>query len=131
MGSVTVASMRSVGSPLDLRIRREARKSRALLRSAKISLFDTEQNQDIEPMPTKEMNPEPKSEEENIQDLANWLKCMASFDSFGRSIEQVIGIKVGVLPSAVSKNAERFDQMNVVDDEFYTYTGKTCFFIKK
>jgi len=123
MGSVTVASMRSVGSPLDLRIRREARKSRALLRSAKISLFDTEQNQDIEPMPTKEMIPEPKSEEENIQDLANWLKCMASFESFGRSIEQVIGIKVGVLPSAVSKNAERFDQMSVVDDEFYTYTG--------
>lgn len=121
---MTVYPMSSIGSPLDLRIRREARKSKAFLQSAKLSRFDFERNKDSDPMATIVVENTPsKSEAENVQDLSSWLKSMASFNSCGRTIEQLEGIKVGVLPSCVSKEAERFDPMSVVDDEFYTYKG--------
>ena len=127
MDSVTGYPTTSIGSPLDLRIRREARKSKAFLQSAKMSRFDFERTKDSDPMATtvvenKIVTPS-RSEAENVQDLANWLNSMATFNSCGRTIEQLEGIKVRILPSAVSKEAERFDPMSVVDDEFYTYKG--------
>ena len=125
MGSVTVSPMRSIGSPLDLRIKREARKSKAFLHSATVSRFDSEKDKGTEQMSLKNDNITAlKSEAENVEDLSNWLKNMTNIDTCGRTVEQVEGIKVGVLPSSVSKDAERFDQMSVVDDEFYTYTGE-------
>ena len=125
MGSVTVSPMRSIGSPLDLRIKREARKSKAFLHSATVSRFDSEKDKGTEQMSLKNDNITAlKSEAENVEDLSDWLKNMTNIDTCGRTVEQVEGIKVGVLPSSVSKDAERFDQMSVVDDEFYTYTGE-------
>ena len=127
MGSVTVSPMRSIGSPLDLRIKREARKSKAFLHSATVSRFDSEKDKGTEQMSLKNDNITAlKSEAENVEDLSDWLKNMTNIDTCGRTVEQVEGIKVGVLPSSVSKDAERFDQMSVVDDELYTYTGEKC-----
>ena len=125
MGSVTVCSISSIGSPLDLRIRREARKSKALLDTTTVLRFDSERERETEEKSnTIKTVPVMKSEAENVEDLSSWLKTMTHIDTCGRTIEQVEGIQIGVLPSTVSKNAERFDQMNVMDDEFYTYTGK-------
>eukprot|EP00092_Neocalanus_flemingeri_P001183 GFUD01001260.1.p1 GENE.GFUD01001260.1~~GFUD01001260.1.p1 ORF type:complete len:494 (+),score=107.84 GFUD01001260.1:94-1575(+) len=127
MGTVTVLTLSSIGSPLDLRIRREARKSKAFLQSARsLCVHSDKLNQSGEMNRTlvkSEMAVVKKSAEENVEDLSIWLKSLSSFDSCGRTIEQLEGIRVGALPSSVSKEAERFDPMTDVDDEFYTYTG--------
>jgi len=127
MGSVTVCPFSSIVSPLDLRIRREARKSKAFLQSATSTLFDSERYKGSEEIMTIPVETEKvaakKSVGENIHDIDNWLKSLSSFDTCGRTIEQIEGIKVGVLPSLVSKEVEKFDPMTAVDDEFYTYTG--------
>jgi len=125
--SLTAYPTGSVGSPLDLRIRREARKSRALLQSAKCSILEMNKSKDSEQIDTMTDIPKvvvhKKTTPENVEDLDNWLKSMSSLNACGRSVEQIEGIKVGPLPSVVSKQAERFDPMSVVDEEYYTYTG--------
>ena len=117
-----------VGSALDLKIRREKRKMNAFLKTLKSSSVDAGRPCSVVEGDTSQMktivHAQTKSDKEHAQDIANWLKCLASFDSCGRTIEQIEGIKIGALPSTVAKDAERFDPMSVLDDEFYTYTGE-------
>ena len=98
------------------------------MQSATSTLFDSERYKGSEEIMTIPVETEKvaakKSVGENIHDIDNWLKSLSSFDTCGRTIEQIEGIKVGVLPSLVSKEVEKFDPMTAVDDEFYTYTGK-------
>ena len=104
-----------VGSVLDIRMRREARKSRAVL------LAKTGQQPEMAPsnqtlkcqQASKEAST--RSTEESRKELADWLRTMKSFvlgtDPTNALVEK--SLRLGSLPSSVSSSAAGFDPMEV------------------
>ena len=128
-----------VGSALDIRMRREARRSRAVLQ-----VKTGHQPEMDPPVQTSKGQQIPKeasrSTEESKKELAGWLRTMKSFvlgtDPTNALVEKAL--KLGTLPSSVSSSAAVFDPMEVelsstkqmllfllkvLDDEFFTYSG--------
>ena len=102
-----------VGSVLDIRMRREARKSRAVL------LAKTAQQPEMTPSNTQTSNCQQaakevsnKSSEESIKELTDWLRTMKCFvlgsDPTNARVEK--SLKLGSLPSSVSSSATKCDQ---------------------
>ena len=100
-----------VGSVLDIRMRREARRSRAVL------LAKTAQQPEMAPSKCQQAPKEvsTRSTEETRKDLADWLRTMKSFvlgtDPTNALVEK--SLKLGSLPSSVSSSAAGFDPMEV------------------
>lgn len=110
-----------LGSPLDVRMRRESRRSRALLTTRSAALARQEVTHVKE---TAVAPPRPALVEGTqacSEDLAAWLAAMHSFVlAPGKVLES---LHLGVLQSDVTKYAVPFDPMEVLDDDFYSYVG--------
>ena len=100
-----------VGSVLDIRMRRDARKSRAVL------LAKTAQQPEMAPSKCEQAPKEvtTRSTEESRKELADWLRTMKSFilgtDPTNALVEK--SLKLGSLPSLVSSSVAGFDPMEV------------------
>ena len=106
-----------VGSVLDIRMRREARKSRAVLLAK-----TAHQQPEIIPSNAQTSNCQQaakevsdKSSEESVKELTDWLRTMKCFvlgtDPTNARVEK--SLKLGSLPSSVSSSATKFDPMEV------------------
>lgn len=107
-----------LGSALDIRMRREARRRSNLLQT-KTMPMDTA----IPPViPAPE---EMRTVEEWREDLTAWLAAMRCFtlgsDPTTRLAEKAL--KLGTLPSSVAPTAKVLDPMEVLDDDFYEHKG--------
>ena len=100
-----------VGSVLDIRMRREARKSRSAL------LAKTAQQPEMSPSKCQQAPKEvsTRSTEESRKELADWLRTMKNFilgtDPTNALVEK--SLKLGSLPSLVSSSVAGFDPMEV------------------
>ena len=105
-----------VGSLLDVRMRREARRSRAVLlaKTGHQPEMDPSSNQTLKCRQAPKEAPT-RSTEENRKELADWLRTMKSFvlgtDPTNALVEK--SLKLGTLPSSVSSSAAVFDPMEV------------------
>ena len=103
-----------VGSLLDVRMRREARRSRAVLLAKTGHQPEMDSNQTLKCRQAPKEAPT-RSTEENRKELADWLRTMKSFvlgtDPTNALVEK--SLKLGTLPSSVSSSAAVFDPMEV------------------
>lgn len=112
----------NVSSVLDSRLRRETRRSRLLIKSAKLNLEDYhhqkeavpshQENVDMKSAPLKMASNSNPSEE-----LSTWLDSLNTFH------QRYVSPTLTALQSNVSHATEKFDPIASVDDEFYEYTG--------
>lgn len=108
-----------VGSLLDVRMRREARRSRAVLlaKTGQQPQMDPTSNQSVQTSKSQQAPKEAptRSTEESRKELADWLRTMKSFvlgsDPTNALVEK--SLKLGTLPSSVSSSAAVFDPMEV------------------
>ena len=109
-----------VGSLLDVSMRREARRSRAVLlaKTGHQPEMDPTSNQNVRTSKGQQAHPKEastKSTEESRKELADWLRTMKSFvlgtDPTNALVEK--SLKLGTLPSSVSSSAAVFDPMEV------------------
>ena len=107
-----------VGSVLDIRMRREARKSRAILLAKTTQQPEmASSNQNVQTRQCEQASKEAsaRSTEESRRELADWLRTMKSFvlgtDPTNALVEK--SLRLGSLPSSVSSSAAVFDPMEV------------------
>jgi len=114
-----------VGSVLDIRMRREARRSRAVLQAKNTEMVPSNPNTETSRCKKPVAKEACRTSEESKADLTGWLRTMKSFvlgsDPTNALVEK--SLKLGTLPSLVSPSAAVLDPMEVLDDEFFTHSG--------
>ena len=109
-----MATVASPLTPLESRMRREARRNRALLQAR------TSPPEQPTPATAPAPPPQIRSEEECSAELVAWLRTMTSF-VLGPEGERYMA--KGVLQSTVTSSAKVCDPMEVLDDYYYEYQG--------
>ena len=104
-----------VGSVLDIRMRREARRSRAVLQAKTTEMAPSNSNSETSKCHKPVAKDVCRTSEESKADLTSWLRTMKSFvlgsDPTNALVEK--SLKLGTLPSLVSPSAAVLDPMEV------------------
>ena len=104
-----------VGSVLDIRMRREARRSRAVLQAKNTEMVPSNPNTETSRCKKPVAKEACRTSEESKADLTGWLRTMKSFvlgsDPTNALVEK--SLKLGTLPSLVSPSAAVLDPMEV------------------
>ena len=104
-----------VGSVLDIRMRREARRSRAVLQAKTTEMAPSKPNSETSRCQKPVAKEVCRTGEESKADLTGWLRTMKSFvlgsDPTNALVEK--SLKLGTLPSLVSPSAAVLDPMEV------------------
>ena len=129
----------TAGSVLDARVRKESRRSRQVIKSARMCLDDYRgQSKHTDQCSSENVTQEPGTSTSSLrvrstmmgliylilqfqpcEEISEWILSLNTFD------QRYIPPSLSCLSSNVSRGAAKFDPISSLDDEFYEYSGGT------